>query len=133
MAGPTFLAPQRATVAVPQGDSAVLGAVAFAAGLAVAGQRARPTALLGLGGEEAVEEAAEEAVEAPAAAVALPAGDWNIGKEGMSQAIPFLKRPPGLGPPGTMAGDIGFDPLQISDLVPLQWGIGISARRACRG
>merc|ERR1719443_368689 len=36
-----------------------------------------------------------------------------------SQAIPFLKKPPALD--GSMAGDIGFDPLQISDLVPLGW------------
>jgi len=36
-----------------------------------------------------------------------------------SQAIPFLKKPPALD--GSMAGDIGFDPLQISDLVPLAW------------
>jgi len=36
-----------------------------------------------------------------------------------SQAIPFLKKPPAL--VGSMAGDIGFDPLQISDLVPLNW------------
>ena len=41
--------------------------------------------------------------------------------EGMSEALPFLKRPAGLGAPGTMAGDIGFDPLQITDLVPIQW------------
>jgi len=41
--------------------------------------------------------------------------------EGMSDALPFLKRPAGLGPPGTLAGDIGFDPLQITDLVPIQW------------
>lgn len=36
-----------------------------------------------------------------------------------SKAIPFLNRPPALD--GSMPGDIGFDPLQISDLVPLQW------------
>merc|ERR1719183_2695937 len=36
-----------------------------------------------------------------------------------SKAIPFLKAPPALD--GSMAGDIGFDPLQISDLVPLAW------------
>jgi len=41
--------------------------------------------------------------------------------EGMSAALPFLKRPAGLGAPGTVAGDIGFDPLQITDLVPIQW------------
>jgi len=41
--------------------------------------------------------------------------------EGMSEALPFLKRAPGLGPPGTLAGDIGFDPLQITNLVPIQW------------
>jgi len=38
-----------------------------------------------------------------------------------SQAIPFLKRPASLPPPGEMAGDIGFDPLEISALVPLNW------------
>jgi hypothetical protein len=42
-------------------------------------------------------------------------------KDTMSEAIPFLPRPPNLPPPGTMAGDIGFDPLQITDLVPIQW------------
>lgn len=41
--------------------------------------------------------------------------------EGQSEALPFLKRPPALGPYGTYAGDIGFDPLQITDLVPFQW------------
>jgi len=38
---------------------------------------------------------------------------------GKSKAIPFLKNPPGLD--GSLAGDIGFDPLQISDLVPIKW------------
>jgi hypothetical protein len=56
----------------------------------------------------------------------MPAGGaavatWNIGKEGMSQAIPFLERPAGLGPVGSMTGDVGFDPLNLSDLVPIQW------------
>merc|ERR1719393_491047 len=79
--------------------------------------------MLGLGGEE--EAAVEETVAAPEV-TAMPAGgaavaDWNIGKEGMSQAIPFLPRPAGLGPVGSMTGDIGFDPLNISDLVPLAW------------
>jgi len=36
-----------------------------------------------------------------------------------SKAIPFLNRPPALD--GSMPGDKGFDPLQLSDLVPLQW------------
>lgn len=36
-----------------------------------------------------------------------------------SKAIPFLKRPPALD--GTMAGDIGFDPLLISDKWSLAW------------
>lgn len=40
-------------------------------------------------------------------------------QEKKSQAIPFLNNPPALD--GSMAGDIGFDPLQISDLVPLAW------------
>jgi len=42
-------------------------------------------------------------------------------KDGMSQAIPFLKRPASLPPPGEMAGDIGFDPLEITKLVNIQW------------
>jgi len=36
-----------------------------------------------------------------------------------SQAIPFLDKPAALD--GSMAGDIGFDPLEISALVPLNW------------
>ena len=36
-----------------------------------------------------------------------------------SAAIPFLKKPPALD--GSMAGDIGFDPLLLSNVVPLQW------------
>jgi hypothetical protein len=39
----------------------------------------------------------------------------------MSQAIPFLKRAPGLGEPGTWAGDVGFDPLFLTDVVPIKW------------
>jgi len=62
-----------------------------------------------------MEEAAEVEAAPPPPPPAAPAAV-------MSQAIPFLKRPPGLPmPEGTMAGDIGFDPLQISDLVPLAW------------
>ena len=38
-------------------------------------------------------------------------GTGQRDSNGMSEALPFLKRPPGLGAPGTMAGDIGFDPL----------------------
>ena len=30
---------------------------------------------------------------------------------------------------GSMAGDIGFDPLQISDLVPLAWSREVRARK----
>jgi hypothetical protein len=48
-------------------------------------------------------------------------GTGQRDSNGMSEALPFLKRPPGLGAPGTMAGDIGFDPLQITDVVPIQW------------
>jgi len=33
--------------------------------------------------------------------------------------IPFLPRPPMLD--GSMAGDIGFDPLRLSEIVPLAW------------
>ena len=78
----------------------------------------------------------------------------QLGRPDASQAIPFLKKPPGLDGPlrtlrhpalrlllpasahlsrascyslaGSMAGDIGFDPLQISDLVPLNWSREVS-------
>jgi len=36
-----------------------------------------------------------------------------------SQAIPFLNKPSALD--GSMVGDIGFDPLLLSDVVPLSW------------
>lgn len=34
---------------------------------------------------------------------------------------------------GSMAGDIGFDPLQISDLVPLQWAREVRTAQQLRG
>mmetsp|Transcript_3965 Transcript_3965/g.6147 ORF Transcript_3965/g.6147 Transcript_3965/m.6147 type:complete len:207 (-) Transcript_3965:323-943(-) len=40
-------------------------------------------------------------------------------EEAKSQAIPFLKKPPGLD--GSMVGDIGFDPLRLTDVVPISW------------
>jgi len=55
------------------------------------------------------------------ASVTMEETPYNMGKPGMSEAIPFLPRPEGLGAAGTMAGDIGFDPLKITDLVPIQW------------
>merc|ERR1719183_2555636 len=36
-----------------------------------------------------------------------------------SQAVPFLSRPPALD--GTMAGDVGFDPLGFSNYFDLKW------------
>ena len=36
-----------------------------------------------------------------------------------SESIPFLDQPPALD--GSMAGDIGFDPLLLSEIVPLSW------------
>ena len=36
-----------------------------------------------------------------------------------SQAMPFLSRPPALD--GTMAGDVGFDPLGFSNYFDLKW------------
>ena len=59
-----------------------------------------------------------------AATVVMEGSGFGTGKrdsEGMSAAIPFLKRSPGLGAPGTYAGDIGFDPLKLTDVVPIQW------------
>jgi len=43
----------------------------------------------------------------------------SIVMEEKSQAIPFLNKPKMLD--GTMAGDIGFDPLLLSEIVPLAW------------
>jgi len=36
-----------------------------------------------------------------------------------SKSIPFLEAPPALD--GTMAGDKGFDPMRLSEVVPIQW------------
>jgi len=36
-----------------------------------------------------------------------------------SKAIPFLEAPAALD--GTMAGDKGFDPMRLSEVVPIQW------------
>ena len=36
-----------------------------------------------------------------------------------SQAMPFLSRPPALD--GTMAGDVGFDPLGFTNYFDLKW------------
>jgi len=52
--------------------------------------------------------------------VARPtAGRSNIVMQEKSKAIPFLPAAPALD--GTMAGDKGFDPLLLSNTVPLKW------------
>mmetsp|Transcript_11410 Transcript_11410/g.21630 ORF Transcript_11410/g.21630 Transcript_11410/m.21630 type:complete len:283 (+) Transcript_11410:46-894(+) len=38
-----------------------------------------------------------------------------------SEAMPFLVRQKSLGPVGKYAGDVGFDPLGISDMFDLEW------------
>ena len=51
-----------------------------------------------------------------------------------SLCVPDALRPPDC--TGTMAGDIGFDPLEISNLVPLAWSREVRALaaldRCCR-
>ena len=43
-----------------------------------------------------------------------------------SKAIPFLNAPPALD--GTMPGDKGFDPLLLSNTVPLAWSREVGER-----
>jgi len=72
--------------------------------------------------EAAAAEGAPPAAEAePAAAMASAVADptYNMGQPGMSKSIPFLKQPVALD--GSMAGDIGFDPLGLTEVVPLAW------------
>jgi len=57
------------------------------------------------------EEKTEEAVAAPPAA---PAVEY-------SEALPFLVRRASLGPKGALVGDVGFDPLGFTEVLPLEW------------
>merc|ERR1719379_632926 len=38
-----------------------------------------------------------------------------------SEALPFLTRRASLGPVGQYVGDVGFDPLGFSEILPLEW------------
>ena len=55
----------------------------------------------------------------PAATGLAAASRAAVSMQEKSQAIPFLNKPKMLD--GTMAGDIGFDPLLLSEIVPLAW------------
>jgi len=61
-------------------------------------------------GETAVEEKTEEATEDATPAAPL-----------MSEALPFLTRRESLGPVGELVGDVGFDPLGFTEILPLAW------------
>jgi len=60
---------------------------------------------------EAPAEAAEEEKAAPPAA---PAVEY-------SESLPFLVRRASLGPTGKYVGDVGFDPLGFTEILPIEW------------
>mmetsp|Transcript_36831 Transcript_36831/g.86022 ORF Transcript_36831/g.86022 Transcript_36831/m.86022 type:complete len:207 (-) Transcript_36831:366-986(-) len=53
------------------------------------------------------------------AVVSRAAPRSSLSMQAKSKAIPFLDQPPALD--GTMAGDIGFDPLLLSNIIPIKW------------
>jgi len=59
-------------------------------------------------------EKADAAVEEKAAPPAPPAVEY-------SEALPFLVRRASLGPKGALIGDVGFDPLGFTEVLPLEW------------
>merc|ERR1719506_1553524 len=60
--------------------------------------------------EEKTEEKTEEAAAEPAAPAVV-----------YSEALPFLTRRASLGPVGAYVGDVGFDPLGFSEILPMDW------------
>jgi len=56
----------------------------------------------------------ETAVEEEAAPPPPPAVEY-------SEALPFLVRRESLGPKGALVGDVGFDPLGFTEILPLAW------------
>lgn len=72
----------------------------------------RTLALLGL-------VASASAFTAPARSGAVRAGRSTLKMAQRSQAVPFLKQPKKLD--GSMAGDIGFDPLGLSEVFDLKF------------
>ena len=70
-------------------------------------------AMVRMADEPATKEAeTEEAVEA--APPPPPAPEY-------SDALPFLTRRESLGPKGAYVGDVGFDPLGFSEILPMDW------------
>jgi len=70
------------------------------------------TAALSVRMEAPAPDKAEEAVEAPPAPPPPPE---------YSDALPFLTRRASLGPKGALVGDVGFDPLGFTEILPLAW------------
>merc|ERR1719199_2064653 len=92
------------------GSAEALNAAAPLRGNAFASPRMSPIRM-----DEAPAEApAEEAAEEEAAPPPPPAVEY-------SEALPFLVRRASLGPKGALVGDVGFDPLGFSEILPLDW------------
>merc|ERR1719453_1169435 len=64
--------------------------------------------------DEAAAAPAKEATEEAAPPPPPPARE-------MSEAMPFLTRRASLGPKGALVGDVGFDPLGFTEVLPLEW------------
>jgi len=68
----------------------------------------------------------EEAAAAPATEEAEEAEEVDPGPPPpppvvYSEALPFLVRRESLGPVGALVGDVGFDPLGFTEILPLAW------------
>jgi len=64
--------------------------------------------------ETPAEAPAEAAAEEEAPPAPPPAPEY-------SEALPFLTRRASLGPKGALVGDVGFDPLGFTEILPLEW------------
>ena len=84
--------------------------VAPAHGVALAGAR---MPALRMADEAAPAEAPAEAAEEEEAPPPPPPARL------MSESLPFLTRRESLGPPGALVGDVGFDPLGFTEVLPL--------------
>lgn len=63
----------------------------------------------------------EAPAEAPAKEEAEVAAPPPPPEPEYSEALPFLTRRASLGPKGALVGDVGFDPLGFTEILPLEW------------
>jgi len=92
------------------GSAEALNAAPVLRGSALATPRMAPLRM-----DEAAAPAKKETEAEPAPPPAPPPAPEY------SQALPFLTRRASLGPKGALVGDVGFDPLGFTEVLPLEW------------